>query len=60
MKIEEAKKSLDKVIRKARVHLYKPIQIAEIELEFPATKGKEFKTFFEGRNYHKVKDEFWK
>lgn len=30
MKIEEAKQSLDKVIDKARVHLYKPIQIAEI------------------------------
>ncbi len=27
---EEAKKSLDKVIQKSRVHLYKPIQIAEI------------------------------
>ena len=30
MNIKEAKKSLDKVIDKARVHLYKPIQIAEI------------------------------
>lgn len=30
MTIEEAKASLDKVIKKARVHLYKPIQIAEI------------------------------
>ncbi|WP_072622744.1 HaeII family restriction endonuclease [Spirulina major] len=30
MNIEEAKKYLDKVIDKARVHLYKPIQIAEI------------------------------
>lgn len=27
---EEAKKALDSVIRKSRVHLYKPIQIAEI------------------------------
>ncbi|MBR4630978.1 MAG: HaeII family restriction endonuclease [Treponema sp.] len=27
---EEAKKALDKVIEKSRVHLYKPIQIAEI------------------------------
>lgn len=27
---EEAKKALDKIIRKSRVHLYKPIQIAEI------------------------------
>ena len=27
---EDAKKSLDKVIQKSRVHLYKPIQIAEI------------------------------
>ena len=26
----EARKSLDAVIRKSRVHLYKPIQIAEI------------------------------
>jgi hypothetical protein len=30
MSIKEAKQSLDKVIDKARVHLYKPIQIAEI------------------------------
>jgi type II restriction enzyme len=30
MNITTAKQSLDKVIDKARVHLYKPIQIAEI------------------------------
>lgn len=30
MNIEEAKQALDKVIDKARVHLYKPIQVAEI------------------------------
>jgi len=30
MNIKEAKQSLDKVINKARVHLYKPIQVAEI------------------------------
>jgi type II restriction enzyme len=30
MNVEEAKQHLDKVIDKARVHLYKPIQIAEI------------------------------
>lgn len=30
MNIEEAKQALDKIINKARVHLYKPIQIAEI------------------------------
>ncbi|GAB1441881.1 HaeII family restriction endonuclease [Ignavibacteriales bacterium] len=30
MKITEAKEALDSIIRKARVHLYKPIQIAEI------------------------------
>lgn len=30
MLIKEAKKSLDKVIEKARIHLYKPIQVAEI------------------------------
>lgn len=30
MKTTEAKQALDKVIDKARVHLYKPIQIAEI------------------------------
>jgi type II restriction enzyme len=30
MNIHEAKQSLDKVINKSRVHLYKPIQIAEI------------------------------
>ena len=29
-KLEEAKNALDTVIRKSRVHLYKPIQIAEI------------------------------
>ena len=28
--IDEAKKALDLVIAKSRVHLYKPIQIAEI------------------------------
>jgi type II restriction enzyme len=30
MNIKEAKQSLDKVISKSRVHLYKPIQVAEI------------------------------
>jgi type II restriction enzyme len=30
MDISTAKQALDKVIYKARVHLYKPIQIAEI------------------------------
>lgn len=30
MSIKEAKEALDSIIRKARVHLYKPIQIAEI------------------------------
>jgi hypothetical protein len=30
MNIVEAKQAIDKVIAKARVHLYKPIQIAEI------------------------------
>jgi len=30
MNIEEAKATIDKIIKKARVHLYKPIQIAEI------------------------------
>jgi len=30
MKLEEAKATIDKIIKKARVHLYKPIQIAEI------------------------------
>lgn len=30
MKLTEAKLALDNIIRKARVHLYKPIQIAEI------------------------------
>ncbi len=30
MKFSEAKIQLDKVINKSRVHLYKPIQIAEI------------------------------
>ena len=30
MNVEEAKAAIDKIIKKARVHLYKPIQIAEI------------------------------
>lgn len=30
MTIKEAKKSLDKVIEKGKIHLYKPIQVAEI------------------------------
>ena len=30
MNIEEAKTAIDKIIKKARVHLYKPIQVAEI------------------------------
>lgn len=30
MPIKEAKQALDSLIKKARVHLYKPIQIAEI------------------------------
>lgn len=30
MNIQEAKGAIDKIIKKARVHLYKPIQIAEI------------------------------
>ena len=30
MNISKAKEALDKIIRKARVHLYKPIQVAEI------------------------------
>ena len=30
MDIVQAKKKLDNIIRKSRVHLYKPIQIAEI------------------------------
>lgn len=30
MDIDEAKNALDKIIKKARVHLYKPIQVAEI------------------------------
>lgn len=31
----------------------------EIELEFPATKHKNFLKFYQGRNYHQLKDEFW-
>jgi hypothetical protein len=38
MDIQEAKQSLDKVIDKARVHLYKPIQVAEI-LHHDRTEG---------------------
>ncbi|MGY0408589.1 MAG: HaeII family restriction endonuclease, partial [Polaribacter sp.] len=30
MELTEAKASIDNIIKKARVHLYKPIQIAEI------------------------------
>lgn len=32
---------------------------SEIELEFPATKGKDFDKFYKGRKYHKLKDKFW-
>ena len=32
----------------------------EIELEFPATKGKDFNKFYKGRKYNKLKDKFWK
>lgn len=54
--IDEAKKALDKVVEKSRVHLYKPIQIAEIlyrdrvlndidlsELESYRTKSKKWR-----------------
>ena len=30
MNIKEAKAAIDKIIKKARIHLYKPIQVAEI------------------------------
>ena len=30
MNIQEAKEAIDKIIKKGRIHLYKPIQIAEI------------------------------
>lgn len=30
MKLSEAKEGLDRVIRKSRIHFYKPIQIAEV------------------------------
>lgn len=56
MELTEAKVSLDNIIRKARVHLYKPIQIAEIlyrdrvkkdinltELETYRTKSKKWR-----------------
>lgn len=56
MELTEAKASLDNIIRKARVHLYKPIQIAEIlyrdrveqdidlsELETYRTKSKKWR-----------------
>ena len=38
MSIKEAKDSIDKVIKKGRIHLYKPIQIAEI-LHRSKTRG---------------------
>lgn len=38
MTVSEAKRALDKIISKGRVHLYKPIQIAEI-LYRDRTKG---------------------
>jgi len=37
--ISEAKKQLDTIIRKARVHLYKPIQIAEILMRHRKNKS---------------------
>ena len=33
---------------------------SEIELEFPATKGKDFDNFYQDRKYHKLKDKIWK
>jgi type II restriction enzyme len=39
MNIVEAKKAIDKVIAKARVHFYKPIQIAEILYRDRTEKG---------------------
>jgi hypothetical protein len=38
-KIKKAKNSLDLIIRKSRVHLYKPIQIAEILYKHRTEKG---------------------
>lgn len=38
MNTKEAKQSLDKVIDKARVHLYKPIQVAEILYRYRVEK----------------------
>ena len=31
----------------------------EIELEFPVTKSQEFEKFYQNRNYHTLKDDFW-
>ncbi|GHU51020.1 hypothetical protein AGMMS49975_03270 [Clostridia bacterium] len=39
MDVEQAKAALDKIIKKSRVHLYKPIQIAEILYRHRISQG---------------------
>jgi hypothetical protein len=70
MTLEGSKIALDKIIQKARVHFYKPIQIAEILhrdrvnqdidiAEFPASDNRDFTEFYEGRNYNLLTDDNW-
>ncbi|NOY50652.1 MAG: HaeII family restriction endonuclease [Chlorobi bacterium] len=64
----QAKASLDNIIKKARVHFYKPIQIGdkllksitnELLLEFPSSDNSDFIEFYNGRGYNNLNDESW-
>lgn len=72
MDLVRAKESLDKIIKKARVHLYKPIQIAEIlyrdrvegdidlsKCEFLSSDDCDFNNFLAKRMYDNKQDSFW-
>src|SRR3990167_743525 len=48
-----SKKALDLVIRKSRVHLYKPIQIAEILFHHRTTRGLDLEDLESYRNISK-------
>lgn len=53
MSLEEAKSALDKIIRKSRIHLYKPIQIAEILYRHRSRGGFDVATLESYRNASK-------
>lgn len=52
--IEEAKAALDKIIKKSRVHLYKPIQIAEILYRHRVHKDVDVTHLMDYRNRSKL------